>query len=307
MSFARKKIGKSDIGKSRDRGPKEFRSRHAAKKEEKVMLIAAREVVTTHGRNSIKNVAKLMRENDFRRIPITNAGTGRLEGLAVAIDILDFLGGGTKYNIISQDYRGNFLAAINCPIQKIGRGVEFMDKYKEVGNAIEIMLKKKTSAIPIVDNKDDKKVIGIITERDVLPRGEEFGILVEEVMQRKPIIATPGMMLSDVAKIMVRNGYRRLPTTREGQLIGIITVFDVLEFLSYGEFKGSNAEEILAERVEKIMERKITAVSPLQDLAEISKLIKETGKGGFPVVENEKLVGLITASDIIRGIYGERS
>lgn len=291
------------MGKFLDRGPKEFRARRAAKKEGGVVLIAEREVVTTNGRNSIKNVARLMKEHDFRRIPITNAGTGRLEGLAVAIDILDFLGGGEKYNIISKDYRGNFLAAINCPISKISRGVEFVDKQSDIEGVIEIMLKKNTSAVPLVNNQEERKVIGIVTEREVLPLGDKFGTSVEDVMQKKPIIASLGMMLSDISKIMVRNGYRRLPVTREEKVIGIITVFDILEFLGYGEFKGTDAEEILSERVEKVMEKNVVTVAPSQDLAEVSQLVKKTGRGGFPVVEGEKLVGLITTSDIIKGIY----
>jgi CBS domain-containing protein len=304
MSLQRiRKFGKSDIRKSGDRGPREFKSRKV-EREGNVMLIAEKKVIATHPTNSIKNVAKLMEKNDVRRVPVVDAGTERLEGLGVAIDILDFLGGGEKYNIISEDYGGNFLAAINCPISKIMRKVSFVDKKSKMDDVITIMLKKGTSAIPIVENNEEKKVIGIVTERDVLPIADKFNISVSDVMQKEPITSSLGMMISDVSKIMVRNGYRRLPVIQEDELIGIVTVFDILKFLEYGEFKGDNAEEVLSERVEKIMEKDVIAVTPEQDLAEVSTLVKKTGKGGFPVVEKEKLIGLITTSDIIRGVYG---
>ncbi|RLI92486.1 MAG: CBS domain-containing protein [Candidatus Altiarchaeales archaeon] len=299
-------IGKSDIGKSMDRGPKEFKT-HMVDKEGNVMLIAEKNVITTHPLNSIKNVARLMKEHDFRRIPVTDAGTNRLEGMAVAIDILDFLGGGEKYNIILEDYNGNFLSAINCPINKImNPDHPFLDRRTSIDDVVDIMMEKRTSAIPIVEDPEVKEVIAIVTERDVLPLADEFGVSIRDAMRKKCITSSPGMMISDVSKIMVRNRLRRLPVILEDELKGIVTVFDVLKFLGYGEFKGINAEEVLSNtRVEEIMEKRVISVDPDQDLALIPKLVKETNIGGFPVVEDGKILGIITTSDVIRKVYKE--
>ena len=295
--------GKSDIGKSRDRGAREPRH-HAAPREGNVMLIAESNVVATHPTNSIKNVAKLMEGNDFRRIPVTNAGTGRLEGMVAAIDILDFLGGGQKYNIIEKDYNGNFLAAINSPIQKIMKGeYPFLDKKSSMDDVVEIMVSKRASAIPIIDREGGGKVIAIVTERDVLPVADKFGVTIGDVMKRECITSSLGMMISDVSKIMVRNRLRRLPVIQEDRLIGIVTVFDVLRFLGYGEFHGVDAEEVLSERVEKIMEKSVVTVKPGQDLAAVSMLVRDTNLGGFPVVEDGELLGIVTTTDVIRKIY----
>jgi CBS domain-containing protein len=297
-------VGKSDIGKSLDRGPRDFKT-HRADKEGKVMLVAEKRVVTTHPMNSIKNVAGLMEKHDFRRIPVTDAGTNRLEGMAVAIDILDFLGGGEKYNIILKDYKGNFLSAINCPINKImNPDHPFVDKRGSIDDVIEIMMEKRTSAIPIVEDFETKELIAIVTERDVLPIADGFGFTIGESMRKGCITSSLGMMISDVSKIMVRNRLRRLPVILEGELKGIVTVFDVLKFLGYGEFRGINADDVLANtRVEDIMERKVITVTPDQDLALVPKLIKETGIGGFPVVDDGRILGIITTSDVIREVY----
>lgn len=299
-------IGKSDIGKSRDRGPREFKS-HKVEKEGDVMYIAQKNVVTTHPMNSIKNVARIMKEHDFRRIPVTDAGTNRLEGMAVAIDILDFLGGGEKYNIILRDYEGNFLAAINCPIKKImNPNPAYLDKKASTEDVVKIIIGKRTSAIPIVEDEKNRKVIAIVTERDVLPTAEEFGATVGEIMNKKCIIATPGMMVSDVSKIMVRNRLRRLPVISDDKIVGIVTVFDVLRFLGYGEFKGIKAEEVLTKtRVENIMEKNVITMHPEDDIGLVTKKVRESGIGGFPVVEEDKIVGIVTTSDVIRYVYRE--
>ena len=297
--------GKSDIGKSRDRGAREPKH-HAASREGNIMLIAESNVVATHPMNSIKNVAKLMEGNDFRRIPVTNAGTGRLEGMVAAIDILDFLGGGEKYNIIEKDYAGNFLAAINSPIQKIMKDeYPFLDKKSSMDDVVKIMVSKRASAIPIIDREGGGKVVAIVTERDVLPVADKFGVTIGDVMKRECITSSLGMMISDVSKIMVRNRLRRLPVIQEDRLIGIVTVFDVLRFLGYGEFHGVDAEEVLSERVEKIMEKSVVTVNPEQDLAVVSRLVKDTNLGGFPVVENGELLGIVTTTDVIREIYNK--
>jgi CBS domain-containing protein len=289
-------------GGGQDKPPRNLKT-HLVRKEGNVMQLAEKNVVSTHPMNSVKNVAKMMKDHDFRRIPVTDAGTKRLLGLATAMDILDFLGGGEKYNIILKDYKGNLAAAVNCPIEKIMREASFVEKTASIEDVANIMTTKHTSAIPIVEDAKEKKVIAIITERDVLPQADYFGITVEEVMRTDPISSSLGMMISDVSKIMVRNGFRRLPVIKEDKLIGVVTVFDILGFLGYGEFRHTDAEEALSERVEEIMSTELITVGEDQDLSGVARLVKDTGIGGFPVVDKGKLVGLVTISDIIKAVY----
>ncbi|MFH0859602.1 MAG: CBS domain-containing protein [Candidatus Altiarchaeota archaeon] len=299
----RRNISKySNVRGSGDRGPREFKS-IKPKRVGSLMHIATKDVITTHPENSIKNVSKLMEEHDFRRIPVTDAGTSRLEGLVVAMDILDFLGGGKKYNIIVKDYQSNFLSAINCPIRKIMREPSYLTMDSDIHGAVEIMVTKKTSAIPVVDNDDSMKVIAIVTESDVLPEAVKIGVEVKDAMQENPITSTLGMMVSDVSKVMVRNQIRRLPVIREDKLIGVVTQFDILRFLGKGNFKSTDVETNLSTRVDEIMEKKVVSVAPRQDLSEVIKLMKKTGLGGFPVVEKGRLVGIITSTDVIREAY----
>ena len=177
----------------------------------------------------------------------------------------------------------------------------FLNKKASVDDVVEIILERHHSAIPIID--DNNKVIGIITERDILPRIENLGVTAGEVMHKNIITSSRGMVLGDVSKIMVRSRKRRLPVIENDRLIGIITVFDVLRFLGRGEFKGALADDVLSERVENIMTTDIKSITPEQDISDVVKLANETGFGGFPVVENNELVGIITISDIIKEIY----
>jgi CBS domain-containing protein len=156
----------------------------------------------------------------------------------------------------------------------------------------------------VVESEDDLNVIGLVTERDVLPPDEaDLGIAVSRVMNNKPLTTTPGTMMGDVAKIMVRNRIRRLPVISEGGIAGIVTVFDVLGYLEEGEYKGVFAEENLSTRVEEIMESNVITVKSDDDLGQVIKLVKDIGYGGFPVTEGEKLTGIITTTDMLAWIY----
>ena len=272
-------------------------------KDGDVMTIAEEDVVSSHPSNSIKNVAKIMLENDFRRIPVTDAGSLRLEGMAKSIDIIDFLGGGEKYNIIVKDYKSNFLSAINCPISKIMSEPVYLEKKSSVDDAVELMISQKTSSIPIVEDDDSLKVIAILTERDVLPNAADFGIPVSEIMREDVVTASPGMMLADVSKVMVRNRLRRLPVVSEDEVVGIVTQFDILKFLAKGEFVGVTDKENLSIRVSDIMTKEIISVSPEDDVSEFVKLVKESGLGGFPVMESREIEGILTTMDLISHIY----
>ena len=297
------KNDKSGAGNTCNRHSRDTKA-HVLKKEGSVIDYAEINTISTQPLNSVKNVAKMMKKHDFRRIPVTDAGTGRLEGMATAMDILDFLGGGEKYNIIEKDYKGNLAAAINCPIKKIMRQPTFLTKESTVDEMAKRILERHTSAFPIVDSEKTKKVVGIITERDILPVSDCYGITVEEAMKTDLITSSLGMMISDVSKIMVRNGFRRLPVIKEGKLAGVVTVFDVLEFIGYGEFNHIEAEKALSERVEEIMSRDVLTVDEDQDLGYVAGLVESTGIGGFPVVKKGKFIGMITTSDIIRAVYG---
>lgn len=274
---------------------------HKVEKEGEIMTIA-KPPITKQSTSTIIEVANAMKKNDCRRILIVDPGSGKIKGMVRAMDIIDFLGGGSKYNIVLNNYGGNFLSAINCPVSKImSENFSSLKKSASIEDALKIIIEKHTSLIPVLDS--EQKIIGVVSETDLLPAPKVIGVDVEEVMQRNVVIATPNMELIDLCKMMLRNGFRRVPVVHEGKLVGIVTLFDVLGFLTKGDFKSFKAEEVMSEKVENIMEKEVMTVQKDKDIGEVSKLVKETGKGGFPVVHKNELIGVITTSDIIRGAY----
>lgn len=300
-----------------DRGSIEHETR-VSEHEGDIMTLAKKEVVSVPPSTSIKEVAEIMIQNKFRRLPVTDPGSEKLLGIVTAMDILNFLGGGNKFNIMEEKYHDNFLAAINESVREImTRDVKFMTQKDSINNCIEVMLEFDFGALPIID--DDEKLVGIITERDfaLAMAGVLTDELVEDYMSTDVISTTPGTPIESASKIMVRNKLRRIPIigktiedntahAKKEELEGIITSNNVLKFLGdnklFSRMESNSGFEILETKISEIMEENVITVKPLTRLGDLCELLRENHIGGVPVVKNGELLGIITESDILRAI-----
>jgi CBS domain-containing protein len=304
-----------NLVKAMDRGPVEFET-HASEHEGDVMSIAKKTVVTAPQTATIKEAAEIMVKNKFRRLPITDPGTGKLLGIVTSMDMLDFLGGGDKYRIMEDKYEGNFLAAINESVKKImARDVETISHKDSMANAVNKMIEKEVGGLPVVDS--NQKIVGIVSERDFvsLLAGVLTDELVEDFMTEDVITTTPGTRIEGASKIMVRNKLRRIPVVGEerktphpevDKIVGILTATDILGFLGknslFGRLVTNSAEDILNTTIVDIMETKVVATTPNTRLGDLCSSMELEGIGGLPVIQNDELVGIITESDILKAI-----
>ncbi len=95
-----------------------------------------------------------------------------------------------------------------------------------VGEAIKLLLKSKHQNFPVTRNKD---LVGVINSKDLLKHHKTPNKLIKEITKRKLIVANPDLDLNDAARIMFRNGLKKLPVIdNKGRLVGIITNTDIL-------------------------------------------------------------------------------
>ena len=75
------------------------------------------------------------------------------------------------------------------------------------------------------------RLLGIFTERDILRAvshdASAMGDSLEHWMTRKPLTVAPDTDLDEALRIMVEGGFRHLPVTEEGQLIGMLSMRDI--------------------------------------------------------------------------------
>lgn len=101
-----------------------------------------------------------------------------------------------------------------------------------VREAIDAMLQGTSGAVVVLDGT---KVAGIFTERDVLKRiagrPELQGQPISEYMTHDPVVLRDDDMMAYALNKMGDGGFRHIPVTRDGQLIGVVTARDVMSWV----------------------------------------------------------------------------
>jgi CBS domain-containing protein len=102
-----------------------------------------------------------------------------------------------------------------------------------VGEAMRLMLERNFGAVPVVDGG---RLVGIFSERDVLLRvagtKDYAGRPLAEYMTATPETIREDDSLAFVLHKMDSGGYRHLPVVRDGQVVGMISVRDLLRHIT---------------------------------------------------------------------------
>jgi acetoin utilization protein AcuB len=100
----------------------------------------------------------------------------------------------------------------------------------------------------------------------------------------------------------------QLPVVADEKLVGIVTDSDIRDAYpsSLRLFHGKDIDEFGdSHTVEEIMTYNVISVSPQTSLREAAHQLRRQRFGALPVVEHDKLVGIITRSDILDAMLAE--
>jgi len=287
------------------KGQLSLKTHPSKKREGEIIQIAKAPVVTMAPTTPIYDAIQIMAKEGFRRIPIANPGTKALEGIITATDIIDYLGGGKKFEIIEQRFGGNFFKAINEPIRLVmTKNVASVKVSAKISEAIELMKEKNLGGLPVVD--DENRVRAIITERDIanLFADRISGIKVSQVMSEKVITALSKTIIFEAERTMTTQGFRRLPIISDGKVIGIITTMDIIRFFGSGSvfkyLQSGTIIQVLNTPALEIATKDVSTITPDADVGQAAKMMRDKNIGALPVVEKEKLVGMLTERDFFK-------
>lgn len=120
-------------------------------------------------------------------------------------------------------------------------------------------------------------------------------------MTINPFTIAPDTMIADALELMREKNINRVPVVKDGKLVGIVTERKVMEVSpsSATSLSVFEVNYLLSKtKVEQVMTKKVVTVSP-DDLLEVAALkMRDNNVGGLPVVENGRVVGIITESNI---------
>lgn len=307
----RQNINRSDIRAMdstgvMDRGPVDFKSR-VSNHQGDILAIASKNIVTLPPTTNIMGTVKTMLKYGFRRVPIADAGTNRLVGIITSLDIVDFLGGGLRHNIVKNRYKGNLAAAINEDVREImKKDVVSLGVNDNISSAIKTMIEKNIGGIPIVD--DDDVVVGIVSERDFVRTVADITTSksVNKYMSNKVVTASPDISVGEATRTMIEKGFRRIPIVKEDVLLGIVTASDVMRYLGSGEIfqklMTGDVSDAFQVPLKSLILRDIVWTNSSIDIGEAAALMLKNKVGALPIIDDGELCGILTERDIIKAL-----
>ena len=114
----------------------------------------------------------------------------------------------------------------------------------------------------------------------------------QEIMSKNVATISPQQSVAEAAQIMSQHNIGSIPVVQNGQCVGIITDRDIT---LRAAAKGANTTTT---KVETIMSKNVVTATPQMDVHEASKLMADKQIRRLPIVENNKLTGIIAIGDI---------
>lgn len=154
-------------------------------------------------------------------------------------------------------------------------------------DVLKILKRTGISGVPVIKHK---KIVGIITRKDLLRKPEEtqLGLL----MTAKPLTIAPDADVSEAARILVTKKIRRLPVVEDGHLLGLLSVADLIHAI---------AQKKIKDEIKNTYTSQTFALWEETPLPVVGRVMEISGVDAIPILDAEnRLQGIISERDLIR-------
>ncbi|MEO8875113.1 MAG: CBS domain-containing protein [Polyangiaceae bacterium] len=141
----------------------------------------------------------------------------------------------------------------------------------------------------------DRALQSSVSERHELEEAK-MDMQIRTPMTRDVIVAPPRLAIAEAWKALRRENIRHLPITQDGLLVGIVSDRD---FLIAGRIHASGEIAFPEQTVAEIMTMKPIVCSPTSTVADAARLMTSKKIDALPVVAKDRLIGLVTSTDLL--------
>jgi CBS domain-containing protein len=154
----------------------------------------------------------------------------------------------------------------------------------------------KRDVPPVLAVMNDKgRYVGIIARRWVLrTRLDPATTKVKSLMRAAPKVE-PTISLSKVAKMMIQSGVRQLPVFEKEKLVGFATDENIIH--------GAVTQDWGNAPIEQIMTKAPVTIEASRSVGAVLSLFREHDISHMPVMENGRVIGVVSTQDIIQNVY----
>lgn len=174
-------------------------------------------------------------------IPIISAGMDTVTEAEMAISMARQGGLGIIHKNMSIEQQADQVDKVKRSESGVITDPFFLTPEQQVFDAEHLMGKYRISGVPIVNNTEEQKLVGILTNRD-LRFIQDYSIKISDVMTKENLVTAPvGTTLEEAEKILQQHKIEKLPLVdADGVLKGLITIKDIEKVI---EFPNSAKDE----------------------------------------------------------------
>ena len=257
-----------------------------------VKNLMSEDLITVDKDQSLSDALKLLRKHNVSRLPVINKK--ELVGIVSERDIANKLGS-SKYESMPAS-RLHVSSVMVKDVITVPETIQLADVAK-------LMLDEGIGSVPVMC---EDKMVGIVSKADfvTLADGIAFDkISVKEIMCKDLIVVSPTERLVHARRLMLESNIGRLPVVEDDEVIGMVTSKDLMR--AFIDFRKTVPEKYQKAQIKDVLVEDIMSINPTcatkdMTISELSEIIIETGYNGLPVVEDSKVIGIVTQTDILR-------
>lgn len=127
--------------------------------------------------------------------------------------------------------------------------------------------------------------------------------LVSKIMSTNLITVNHTNNLVEAEKLFNENSIRHIPVVSGDDIIGLLSLTDLLR-VSFVDAYGSDESNVDTAvynmlSIEQVMVKNLVSVSSTQTIKEVAEILAKNEFHALPVVDNNKLVGIVTTTDLL--------
>ncbi len=101
-----------------------------------------------------------------------------------------------------------------------------------VQEVAQLLTRERISGVPVVN--PDGKLIGIVTEADIIAKTTASNLHVKDIMSSEVIVVSEDTPVSEIAQLLTTKRIKRVPVVHEGRLVGIVSRADIVYAVAQG-------------------------------------------------------------------------
>ncbi|WP_066195310.1 MULTISPECIES: IMP dehydrogenase [Gracilibacillus] len=225
------------------------------------------------------SVQTKLSDNITLNIPFLSAGMDTVTEAQLAISIARQGGIGIIHKNMSIEDQAEQVDRVKRSESGVITNPFFLTPEHQVFDAEHLMGKFRISGVPIVNNEEEQKLVGILTNRD-LRFIEDYSIRISEVMTSKNLVTAPvDTDLKEAEKILQKHKIEKLPLVNQaGVLKGLITIKDIEKVIEFPHSAKDKQGRLLVGAAVGITADSLTRIEKLVE-AGVDVLVIDTAHG----------------------------